>query len=131
VDNPIREECEAALEQVERGSEDWLRWWRANGQRELTCILMTAWDPVGVGDVPDGWDEYEHYVPGVAYRLRDAPDDEAAVEQVSHYLNHVERDFMKTLDDRRARTNGYLAMSLVGWHEWSFHSGGRPPRLTQ
>jgi hypothetical protein len=124
---PIRDEHRAATHRVESGSEEWLRWWRANGERELTCILMTAWDPVGASDVPDAWDEYESYVPAVAYRLRDAPDEHAAIEQVAEYLDHVERDFMGGLTDERRRSNGYLAGTLVAWHEWSFHHGGSPP----
>jgi hypothetical protein len=126
---PIRDEHSAATEALAHGSEEWLSWWRATGERELTCILMTAWDPVGVSDVPDAWDEYEHYVPGVAYRLRDAPDEDAAIEQVADYLNHVERDFMGELTDERRRSNGYLAATLVAWHEWSFRYGGRPRRF--
>ena len=87
---------------------------------------MTAWDPVGASDAPEAWDEYESYAPGVAQRLRDAPSEDAAIEQVAEYLNHVERDFMGLTSERR-RSNTYLAGSLVAWHEWSFVHGARPP----
>jgi hypothetical protein len=85
-----------------RGSEEWLGWWRTTGERELRCILMTAWDPVGAGDAPEAWDEYDSYAPVVAHRLRDATHE-------------------------RRRQNGYLARALVAWHEWSFQHGGRSP----
>ena len=65
--------------------------------------------------------------PGVAHRLRDAPSEDAAIEQVAEHLNHVERDHIGGLTDERRRSNGYLALSLVAWHEWSFEHGGRPP----
>jgi hypothetical protein len=116
---PLRDEHEAVLGQVSRGTEDWLRWWRATGERELSCILMTAWDPIGVSDAVEAWGEYENYVPGVAYRLRDAPDDEAAAQHVAEYLNHVERDWMGTLNEQHERANGSLGETLVAWHEWS------------
>ena len=89
---------------------------------------MTAWDPVGAGDAPEAWDEYDSYAPAVAYRLRDATDPDAATESVAAYLNHVERDFMGGLMGDRGRTNADLAETLVAWHEWSFEHGGRPPR---
>jgi hypothetical protein len=124
---PIVAERKAALEQIDRSPDDWLRWWRDTGQRELRCILMTAWDPLGVGDAPEAWDEYEDYESGVASRLRGARDPEEASEQVANYLNHIERDFMTGLTEGRQQANTYLSLSLVGWYEWSYCRGGRPP----
>jgi hypothetical protein len=124
---PIIDEHKAASEKVNRGPDDWVQWWRATGERELRCILMAAWDPVGVGDAPEAWDEYDDYAPGVAHRLRDATDSDEAIEQVAEHLNHIERDFMDGLTEERRRANVYLAASLVAWHEWSFRRDGRPP----
>ena len=124
---PLVREHEADLAQVNRGSEEWRRWWQATGERELRCILMTAWDPVGSGDAPEAWDEYDSYAPGVAHRLRDAANADDARERVADYLDHVERDFMEFLTEERSRANRFLADSLVAWHEWSFERGGRPP----
>jgi hypothetical protein len=87
---------------------------------------MTAWDPIGVGDTPEAWDEYEDYAPGVAHRLRDAADWDEGVASVAEYLQHVSRDHMGVSTDERARENGYLAEQLVAWHEWSFKRRGRP-----
>lgn len=125
---PLVDEQRAEQDLVERGVDEWVRWWRLTGERELRCILMTAWDPIGVGDAPEAWDEYESYAPGLARRLRDAtgPDDGATA--VAEYLNHIERDFMENLTEERRRANGYLADSLVAWHEWSFTRGGRAPQ---
>ena len=35
---------------------------------------------------------------------------------------------MGGLTGERRRSNGFLAASLVAWHEWSFDHGGSPPR---
>lgn len=111
---------------VDEGPEAWLQWWNEIGKRELRCILMTAWDPIGVSDTPEAWDEYDSYLPGVAYRLRDAPDTDAAAEAAAAYLGHVESDFMGIERNDRARPL-YLGETLAAWHEWSFLHGGRPP----
>ena len=125
---PLVDEVAADRRQLDRvGDDDWPAWWRASGQRELRCILMTAWDPVGVGDAPEAWDEYDNYAPGIAHRLRDATDRDEVVENVAEYVNHVEQDFMGVLTDERRRRNGYLAECLAAWHEWSFEHRGRPP----
>jgi hypothetical protein len=123
---PLLEEHRADSERVCLGTDEWLRWWRDTGERELRCILMTAWDPIGVGDAPEAWDEYESYAPGVAHRLRDSADSAEGAKHLAEYLNHIERDFMGDLTKERQRANGYLADSLLAWHEWSFRRGGRP-----
>ena len=125
---PLLEEHRADSERVGLGTDEWLRWWRETGERELRCILMTAWDPIGVGDAPEAWDEYESYAPGVAHRLRDATDSAEGAKHLAEYLNHIERDFMENLTNERRRANGYLADSLLAWHEWSFTRGGRSPQ---
>lgn len=125
---PLREEIRGNEQAVALGSEEWRRWWSDIGQRELRCILMTAWDPVGVGDAPEAWDEYDDYADGVAHRLRDASDPDVAAERVADYLDHIERDFMENLTPQRHQANVYLADTLVAWHEWSFTRGGHPPR---
>ena len=73
--------------------------------------------PIGVGDAPEAWDEHESYAPGIAHRLRDASDSDDGAEGVAEFLNHVERDFMENLTEERHRANGYLARSLLAWHE--------------
>ena len=123
----LGDEHRAAERLVDDGPEDWVRWWRATGHRELRCILMTAWDPIGVSDTVEAWDEYDSYALGVAYRLRDAANADDAVERVADYLDHVERDSMGLLTKESSRANRRLAESPVAWHEWSFEQGGRPP----
>ncbi len=124
---PMVGESERDEHRAASGSEDWRRWWEERGERELRCILMTAWDPVGAGDAPEAWDEYDPYMAGVAHRLRDIEGDGAAAT-VADFLNHIERDYMSGLTPEAERRNSFLAESLLAWHEWSFLRRGRPPR---
>ena len=124
----MHEELESDAARLAEGSDSWIRWWRMTGERELRCILMTAWDPVGTGDAAEGWDEYDSYIPGIVSRLRDASDPSAAASEVAAYLNHIEDRFIGHLPDRRARANHFISEALVAWHEWSYDRGGRPPQ---
>ncbi len=108
VDETERDEHRAAS-----GSEDWRRWWEEHGERELRCILMTAWDPVGAGDAPEAWDEYDGYMAGVAHRLRDTEGDDEAANTVAAFLNHIERDYMSGLTPAAERRNSFLAETLL------------------
>jgi hypothetical protein len=111
---------------VNDGSTEWRQWWKEHGERELRCILMSAWDPCGVGDYPGAWDEYDSYLPAVAHRLRDAAAPQEAEQSVAAYLDHVEQDFMGS-GPNSSEKNRYLGETLVAWHEWSFLRRGRPP----
>lgn len=120
--------CETAVmrpaKQVESGGPGWWEWWRERGERELQCILMTAWDPIGVGDTPEAWSEYETYAPEVARILRVTNDPEEAATGVAEYLGGVERHSMEIDSDKGRLDNARLAASLVAWHEWSCARGG-------
>lgn len=124
---PMVNEMQRDEQRNASGSEAWSQWWNDHGERELRCILMTAWDPVGSSDEPMAWDEYDGYMAGVAHRLRDTADDDEAADSVAAFLNHVERDYMGGLTPAAERRNGFLAHTLVAWHEWSFLRRGRPP----
>jgi hypothetical protein len=108
------------------GSRGWEEWWRERGERELQCILMTAWDPIGVGDIPEAWGEYEAYAPKVAQILRETKDPREAATQVAEYLGDVERHSMEIESDQNRLENARLAASLVAWHEWSFARASSP-----
>lgn len=122
-----REEHERVLAEAPG---DWQAWWEERGGRELRCILMTAWDPVGAGDAPEAWDEYDEYLAGVARHLGGAADPDTAEEAIADWLGHVERDYImgQAGSPDRAAHLAYLASAIVAWHEWSFTHGGRPPR---
>ena len=108
--------------------DEWRAWWGRHGERELRCILMTAWDPIGVGFDPSAWDEYDEYAFTIARRLYEATDDTAAHEQVAAVLDGLDAD-LGSAGDMASRRNQSLALALVAWHEWSFVRGGRvsPP----
>lgn len=71
--------------------------------------LLVAWDPIGVGDVPEGQDEYDGYISPLLHRLhRGEPADEIAA-----WLTFVVTDLMD-LAPRRERERQF-AESLVEW----------------
>lgn len=104
--------------------DEWRAWWKRHGERELRCILMTAWDPVGAGFEPNAWDEYDDYAFGIARQLHEAANAEVAREGVARALDEAETDFMGTESSRRSTSNQQLATALVAWHEWSFVRAG-------
>lgn len=112
---------------IEEGRPDWAEWWRKYGERELRCILMTAWDPVGASESAAAWDEYDSYLADIALHLRDKPGDEAKVEAVADRLTAIQVEYMGHQYADVVERNGWLAKSIVAWHEWSFERGGRPP----
>ncbi len=110
-------------EHGDSGSRGWQEWWRERGERELQCILMTAWDPIGVGDAAEAWGEYETYAPKLARILRETKDPQEAAAQVAEYLGSVERHSMGLNSDQGRLDNARLAASLVAWHQWSYAPG--------
>jgi hypothetical protein len=104
--------------------DDWRAWWGRHGERELRCILMTAWDLVGAGFEPNAWDEYDDYAFTIARRLYEASDGATAREQVAAVLDGVEAN-LGSSGDVVAQRNRALALAIVAWHEWSFVRGGR------
>lgn len=106
-------------------TDEWRAWWRERGERELRCILMTAWDPIGVGDTSEAWDEYDEYAPQVARALRETADPQESASRVARHLNDAVGQ-MELHTDQSRMANPRLASSLVAWHEWSYGRGGSP-----
>ena len=70
-------------------------------------ILIRAWDPIGVADVPEAQDEYDSYVAGVCSRLiRKVPR-----QELFDYLWHVETE-CKELGGDRERTGRVVDLLL-------------------
>jgi hypothetical protein len=106
-------------------TDEWRAWWRERGERELRCILMTAWDPIGVGDAPEAWDEYDEYAPQIARVLRETVDPHEAASRVAQYLHDAERG-MEMHSDQSRMANARLANSLVAWYGWSYTRSSTP-----
>ena len=52
-------------------AQEYERWWRERGDRELRELLLREWDPIGISDLAESpLDEYEHYAGQLARRLR-------------------------------------------------------------
>ena len=103
---------------------DWDGWWRERGERELRCILMTAWDPVGAGPVAAAWDEYDDYLPAIAGRLRAPTAGKQAVDDLADLLESLAREVIGV---PRAPREAYrdLGAALLAWRTWSFDQDGR------
>jgi hypothetical protein len=125
---PFKAEMAEERRRLEAANEAWSVWWHQTGRREARCILMTAWDPINIGDAPQTWSGYDAYTPGIVNRLRDSGDRDAAVREVSGYLDHVERDWIGTFREGQELRNHGLAHKLVAWHHWSFVCHGQDPR---
>jgi hypothetical protein len=58
-------------------AQEYERWWRERGGRELRELLLREWDPIGIARIADEQlDEYEHYAGQLARRLRAGASDE-------------------------------------------------------
>src|SRR3954467_7649705 len=58
-------------------AQEYERWWRERGARELRELLLREWDPIGIARIADAQeDEYEHYAGQLARRLRAGASDE-------------------------------------------------------
>ena len=99
----------------------------AAGRARAALHPHDAWDPIGVGDTPEAWGEYDGYAAGVAQRLRNIPDPDEAARSVAEYLLHIERDYMADPQELAQARIEQLAATLVAWHTWSYTHGGRPP----
>ena len=93
--------------------EDWHRWWRRTGARELRQILMDEWDPIHVRGIPEAADEYDGYLGLLAARLREG----ASADVIADYLTDVEEDRMGLGKSAAARErNPVLATRLLAWY---------------
>jgi hypothetical protein len=103
--------------------DDWRAWWARHGERELRCILMAAWDPIGVSYAPNAWDEYDGEVLKIGRLLYEARDNTAAAGQICAVLDAVQAD-LGFDGATAARPNREHALTIVAWYEWSFVRGG-------
>jgi hypothetical protein len=100
--------------------EDWHRWWKTTGARELRRILVEEWDPIGVREVPEAADEYDGYLGPLAARLREG----ASAEVIADYLTEVEEDRMGLGESATSRArNQTLAVRLRAWHDQAMAAG--------
>ena len=60
-------------------------------RHKVRQVLMEAWDPIGVRDVPEAQDEYDVYVAKVYVMLMD---ERASQQAIAAYLNYIATDHM-------------------------------------
>lgn len=104
------------MDQSERlSTEEFARWWKETGERELRQLRYWKWDPIGVNDsFQFAANEYDQYAPQIVQALRMG----ASQDQIVDMLRTVERDRMGLGGD-----SGDLLQSLVtrlrGWFQQS------------
>ena len=64
---------------------------------KLREFLLSEWDPIGVGSIPEAEDEYDDYIPGLM-RLMDQNSNESGIFQ---YLWEIETERMGLGMDRQ------------------------------
>ena len=64
--------------------------------------LLHEWDPIGVGDIPEAYDEYDAYVPTIYKYLIT----HKSKQELFDYLWFVETEEMRLVGDRR-RTEAF------------------------
>ena len=62
----------------------------------IKTVLLNAWDPIGVPDVPEAQDEYDSYVPAIHKMLISR----STTQEVSEYLWELETQHMGLLGNR-------------------------------
>jgi hypothetical protein len=92
--------------------EQFARWWRETGKRELRQVLFWRWDPIGVSEsFPATADEYDDYGPGVVALLRAG----ASEDDVADHLAFVERETIGLPIDHPER-RAEVAERLTTWY---------------
>lgn len=70
-------------------AQEYERWWRERGDRELRELLLHEWDPIGIAKLADDpLDEYEHYAGQIVRRLRAG----ASEEEIAGVLERFRSD---------------------------------------
>ena len=97
-------------EPVDLTRDQFARWWREIGERELRQVLYWRWDPIGVaGSFPITADEYDDYGPGVVALLLAG----ASGEDVADHLAFLERETIGVLHDETRCAE--VATLLTDW----------------
>jgi hypothetical protein len=115
-------------------SDEWARWWKSRGDRDLALLLWAVWNPIG----PVPLDEYASYGATIAGALRKAQTigaqlvaeaDEDGVQLLRNELRAETVDLLSTvLEKIRTTAMGIppdrgadeRAASIVfDWYEWS------------
>jgi hypothetical protein len=96
-------------------AEDFARWWKETGERELCQLLYWVWDPIGVsGSFPWAVDEYDGYATQVAQALRTGE----GQAKITAMLYTIEEDRMG-LGAAARESSSPIARRILHWYEQS------------
>lgn len=95
----VAKDAESYSRLVDRDSEVTTQFWdrvRARRRKVMRTILLTDWDPVGVGCEPEGKDLYDPYIPDLLHLIEQNPSE----ADVYSYLWEVVTDQLGLIGDR-------------------------------
>ena len=96
-------------------TDDFARWWKETGERELCQLMYWEWDPIGVHDsFPHAVDEYDGYAPQIVQAIKRG----ATEDEIAAMLETIERDHMG-LGGAPSNLAGSVVMRVFHWYEQS------------
>jgi len=97
-----------------QGFAEALGWWQEHGRQELRELLMAEWDPIGVADAPEAYDEYDSYLEPLLVLLRGGAD----AAEIAEYLDRVEIEQMGLGEQAEQLSDQLLevGMRIVKWY---------------
>jgi hypothetical protein len=99
---------------------EWHVWWKHRGARELRRLLLNSWDPIGVRDAPEAWDEYDGYMSPIVSLL----EQDKSVRKLAKYLRHVRVDLMGVGPDKK--TDLQAASEIHAWYQTAMKQAATP-----
>lgn len=90
-------------------NDPWSSWWKHNGKGTLRHLVMLHWDPIGISDHFEVWNEYDAYLPEIAGLLRKG----VTEDELVNHLKHVERDKIGVRSGRSRRASKIM----IDWYE--------------
>lgn len=70
-------------------------------ENDVRAILLYEWDPIGVGDLPEAYDEYDSYVSDICEMIRSGMDEDS----IFIYLNKIEEEHMALLPNTKKNSD--------------------------
>jgi hypothetical protein len=101
------------------GLAEWQAWWKRQGANELNELLLTDWDPIGVGHAPEARGEYSSYAGSIARLLREGADDSAVEAELKASLGHMGLE-------PSGEQERYVAARIVAWYAASAPGASAP-----
>jgi hypothetical protein len=73
--------------------------------KKIQTILLTDWDPIGIGGISEAHDEYDMYIPEIKTLVLNR----ASQHEISMFLSSVEKERMGFVDAHSAKVSNASA----------------------